>query len=410
MTDHHTLTPSPSSTPTTKGQAPRLPLVVWVLALGTFLMGTTEFVVAGVLPEMASDLGVPLARTGLSITVFAIGMIVGTPTMAALTRRLSRRTTLVSALGVFAAGHLVAALTPSFEVLLGARTITAFATGAFWAIAAVVALEVAGPAAGARALAIVLGGGMLANILGVPAGSLLGQLVGWRGPFWALAALALLASVLVARTVPADQKDRSATSLVREMAAFRSPRLWLVLLTCALTNAGALSIYSFVAPLITERAGSDASAVPLALVAFGAAALLGFLLAGRFGDAHPYAIALTFAIGTLVFAVTLLLVSTDPALAIVAFGALGLTASSANPILVRLAVHFGRDAPTLASAMATSSFNAGTAVGSAVAGITLGTSAGPTGPVIVGIVGAATVLLPLSALAVLHVRTGQIER
>lgn len=407
MTDHRNVTPSSGSAPTDEGQAPRLPLVVWVLALGTFLMGTTEFVVAGVLPEMADDFGIPVARAGLSITVFAIGMIVGTPSMAILTRRFSRRATLVAALAVFALGHLIAALTPSFEVLLGARLLTAFATGAFWAIAAVVALEVAGPRAGARALSIVLGGGMLANILGVPAGSLIGQLVGWRGPFWALAVLAVIVGLFVARTVPADRTDEPASSLRQELSAFRSPRLWLVLLACAFTNGGVLSIYSFVAPLITDRAGLDASAVPLALVSFGVAALVGFLIAGRFGDAHPYTVALTFAAGTVVFAVALLLLSTDPVFVIVAFAALGLTGSSANPILVRLAVDFGRDAPTLTSAMATSTFNAGTAAGTAAAGIALQGALEPTGPIIVGISGATLALVPLVALAVLHQRPPQ---
>jgi predicted MFS family arabinose efflux permease len=129
-----------------------LPLVVYVLALGTFLMGTTEFMAAGLLPEIAGDLGVSVGRAGLSITVFAVGMIVGAPLVSMLTLRLPKRVTLIVALGLFAAGHVVAAVGPSFAVLLAARFVSALATGAFWAVANVVAAHIAGPGSSSRAL------------------------------------------------------------------------------------------------------------------------------------------------------------------------------------------------------------------------------------------------------------------
>src|SRR3954451_25476064 len=159
----------------------RLPFAIYVLTAGTFLMGTTQFVVAGLLPEVAADFGISVAQAGLAITVFAVGMIVGAPSMALLTLRLPRRLTLALALLVFAAGHIIVAVTHSFAIMLAARCLTAFATGAFWAVAAVVAARIAGPAASSRALGIVLSGGMLANVLGVPIGAFGGQLVGWRG-------------------------------------------------------------------------------------------------------------------------------------------------------------------------------------------------------------------------------------
>ncbi|WP_243769766.1 MFS transporter [Amycolatopsis acidicola] len=150
----------------------RLPWLTYVLGAGTFLMGTTEFVIAGLLPELAHDLGVSVAHAGLLITAFALGMIVGPPTMAVATRRLPHRRTLVLALLAFAATHVVVALGSSFTVLLVARFLSALATGAFWAVAAVVATRAVGPAAGSRALGVVLGGGMLANVVGVPLGAL----------------------------------------------------------------------------------------------------------------------------------------------------------------------------------------------------------------------------------------------
>lgn len=214
-----------------------LPLVIYVLTAGTFLMGTTEFVVAGLLPEIAADFGRSIAQAGLAITVFALGMIIGAPSMALLTLRLPRRLTLTLALLVFAAGHVIVALTTSFTIMLAARCLTAFATGAFWAVAAVVAARIVGPAASSRALGIVLGGGMLANVLGVPIGALAGQLVGWRGAFWGLAVLALLAAITVARTVPADHAHQPTPSVRAEVAGLRSGRLWLTLATCAAVNA-----------------------------------------------------------------------------------------------------------------------------------------------------------------------------
>ena len=162
----------------------RLPLVAYVLALGTFLMGTTEFVVAGLLPEIASDVHVTVARAGLLITVFAVGMIVDAPLTAMLTLRLPKRWTLLLALGIFAAGHVIVALASCFALIVAARFLTALATGAFWAVGNVVATRAAGPAASSRALGTVGAGAMLANVVGVPLAAFAGQLMGWRGPFW----------------------------------------------------------------------------------------------------------------------------------------------------------------------------------------------------------------------------------
>src|SRR3954464_5710107 len=203
----------------------RLPLVIYVLALGTFLMGTTEFVVAGLLPAIAGDLHVSVAQAGLLITVFAVGMIVGAPLMTMLTLRLPARLTLMLALGVFAAGHVIVAVGSSFALLLAARFLTALATGAFWAVANVVAVRSAGPAASSRALGVVGSGAMLANVVGVPLGAVAGQLVGWRGPFWALAALAVASIALISRSVPHDGPDREVVSIRSELSAPRSRRL-----------------------------------------------------------------------------------------------------------------------------------------------------------------------------------------
>lgn len=393
------------------GQPPaRLPLVVHVLALGTFLMGTTEFVVAGLLPEIAGDVQVSVAQAGLLITVFALGMIIGAPLMAMLTLRLPRRLTLILALGIFAAGHIVVAVGSSFGLLLAARFLTALATGAFWAVANVVAARVAGPAASSRALGVVGAGAMLANVVGVPLGAFAGQVMGWRGPFWALAALGAAAIVLIARHVPHDEPGQAAVSVRSELSALRSGRLWLVLAACATTTGGVLSTYSYISPLLTDRAGLASGLVPLVLVGFGMGALAGFLVGGRLGDHRPYATTITAAATTTVLLLMLWLLSQSAAVTIVLVALLGLFGLGANPVLISLGVRFAGTAPTLGSALTVSAFNLGTAAGSWIAGQALDSSLGATGPAAVGSAIATLTLIPTIGIALIQRRRADSAR
>jgi DHA1 family inner membrane transport protein len=397
------MTTSPSTTAPAPAPAPtraRLPFVSVVLAVGTFLMATSEFVVAGLLPEMARDFHIGVPHAGLSITVFALGMIIGSPTMVLLTLRLPRRSTLTLALIVFAVGHIVAALSGVFAVLLAARFLTAVATGAFWAVSTLVAAETAGPGASSRAVGVVGAGGMLANVVGVPLGAVAGQLVGWRGPFWALAALAALAAVVIARLVPRDHHSRETPTVRGELVALRSGGMWLTLASCAFVSGGVLTVFSYISPLLTDRTGLAESAVPGALVLFGITALAGTLIGGRLGDVRPFPTALIAATVTLLTVVGLGFVSTMPAPTLILFAVLGLTGLSANPILGLAAIRFGGAAPTLASALTPSAFNLGTAIGT---GITSAALLGPLddlAPIVVGGVSALLALLALVALTV----------
>ncbi|MEU6914291.1 MFS transporter [Streptomyces olindensis] len=397
---------APAGTRAHDGERPptRLPLVVHVLALGTFLMGTTEFVVAGLLPEIARDVEVGVGRAGLLITVFAVGMIVGAPLMAMLTLRLPRRLTLVLALGVFAAGHVVVALGSSFALLLAARFLTALATGAFWAVANVVAARAAGPAASSRALGVVGAGAMLANVVGVPLGAFAGQLMGWRGPFWALAVLGAAAMGLIARHVPRDADGDQAVSLRSELSALRSKRLWLVLAACTTTTGGVLSTYTYIAPLLTGATGLAAGLVPLVLVGFGAGALAGFLLGGRLGDHRPHLTTIVAPAVTTVLLLAICLLAGHAAPTVTMITLLGLFGLGANPVLISLGVRFAGEAPTLGSALTVSGFNLGTAVGSWIAGLAIDSSLGVTGPAAVGTVIAALTLIPAVTIALVRRR------
>ncbi|MFF7565732.1 MFS transporter [Streptomyces pseudovenezuelae] len=386
----------PSVSGTTPG---KLPLVVWVLAAGTFLMGTTEFVVAGLLPELAGDLGVSVSHAGLLITAFAIGMIIGAPTMAMATLRLPQRRTLVLALSVFCLGHLAAALSTSFTIVLAARVVTALATGAFWSVGFVVATTAAGAHNATRATGVMIGGLTLANVVGVPVGSFAGQFTGWRGPFWALAVLSGLAAVFIGRFIPA-REQRVEVSLRAEVRALRQGRLWLALGAAMLIMGGVLATYTYVTPLLTDRAGIPAGAVPLVLIAFGVGALAGTTTGGRLGDRRPMVTTITAAAAGSLVLLLMIPLSGNPVTATLLVFLMGLTGFTVNPVVTALAMRFAGDAPTLTSALTTSAFNTGIAAGSAIAGTALDSSLGLTGPPLVGTVIAALTLLPLIALAV----------
>ncbi|MFB6508298.1 MFS transporter [Streptomyces sp. NPDC002466] len=390
--------PSAAST-----RAGKLPFVVWVLAAGTFLMGTTEFVIAGLLPEIASDLGTSAPHAGLLITAFAIGMIVGSPVMALATLRLPRRLTLVAALAVFALGHVVTALSSSFTVVLAARGVTALATGAFWTVGFVIVTAAAGPARATRAVGVMMGGLTLANVIGVPIGSFVGQYTGWRGPFWALAFLAGLAAVFVGRFISRTEQ-RAGISVRAEVRALRQGRLWLALAAAVLIMGGVLATYTYITPLLTDRAGVPAGAVPLVLIVFGLGALGGTAIGGRLGDCRPMATTLTAATVTALALFLLIPLSTGPVTSVALVFLMALAGFTVNPVVTSLAVRFAGDAPTLTSALTTSAYNTGIAAGSALAGTAMNTSLGLTGPALVGAVSAALTLLPLIALALTGTR------
>lgn len=379
----------------------RLPRVVYVLAAGTFMLGTSEFMIAGLLPETAAAMRVSVARAGLLITVFAVGMISGSPVVALGTRRIQKRKTLVAALAVFAAGHVLAALSGSFALLLAARFVTALATGAFWSVAAVVATRTAGPQASARALAVVMGGLTLANVIGVPAGAAVGHLVGWRGPFWALAVLSAVGALVTGRLVPADEEPPEQHRIAGEFMALRQIRVWLALASAMLIMGGVIGTYTYITPLLTHRAGIPLADVPLVLIGFGAGALAGTLLGGRFGDQRPLTTAITASVATTIVLALLALLSRNPAVAVTLVSLMALTGFAVNPIVTSLAVGFAGNAPTLTSALAVCWFNMGNAGGAAIAGAALGTSLHQAGPAAVGTVIAGLTLVPLAALALL---------
>jgi predicted MFS family arabinose efflux permease len=376
-----------------------LPRVVRLLALGTFLMCTTEFMIAGLLPQMAADFGVRPSQIGLLITAFAIGMIVGAPVMAVVTLRLPKRITLVLALAIFAAGHVIAALSDSFALLVVARVLTAVVTGAFWSVASVVATDAAGPAASSRALGVMGSGVALATVVGVPLGSLAGSQLGWRGAFWGIAAMAVVAAAVIGRSVPADAPG-APVSVRSELRALRSARLWLVLAATVLVMGGCMGTFSFISPLLTVRSGIPLGTVPLVFVCFGVGSMIGTNVVGRLADRRPVATFIACGAGAGSVLVLLIPLSAHPASAVMIITLLGVATMAIPPVATGLSVRLAGSAPTLAAALTVSAFNGGIAAGSSIGGHTLDTPLGVTGPAMVGAVMVALGLVPLVALAV----------
>lgn len=385
----------------------RLPLVVYILAAGTFLMLTTEFIIAGILPEMSADLGIGLGQTGSLITVFAVGMIIGAPLMSLLTLRISKKLTLVTALIIFVFGHVAVALGSNLLMLSVARFITAIATGAFWAVAAVVGAKASGPILASRAVGVVAAGGSLATVLGVPIGALIAQQVGWRGTFWALAAAAIIALVFIIKLVAADAPETGSSSLLDELSDLKSGRLWLVLAACVTTTGGVLAAYSYISPTLQDYSGVSASLVPVVLTIYGLGSFIGTLLGGRWGGDHPSL--LTIGVPAVTTGILLLFTvfGENSWIAVALVALLGLFGLSANSVLIHLAVKYSGRAETMGSALSVASFNTGTAIGTSIAGASLNSSLGMIGPSVVGTVIVALTLIPTIMLAVLNKRTAQ---
>ncbi len=231
-----------------------MPTALLVLALSAFAIGTTEFVIMGLLPEVAADLGVSIPGAGWLVTGYALGVAIGAPIMAMATARLPRRKALLVLMGVFIFGNLLCAIAANYGLLMLARVITALCHGAFFGIGSVVAASLVPANRKASAVALMFTGLTLANVLGVPLGTALGQVAGWRSTFWAVTLIGIAALIGLWRVLP-RQHDEEATDIRAEFAALRGAGLWLALSTTVLFSAAVFCIFTYVAPLLGEVTG-----------------------------------------------------------------------------------------------------------------------------------------------------------
>ncbi|MEU8222394.1 Cmx/CmrA family chloramphenicol efflux MFS transporter [Kribbella sp. NPDC048915] len=354
-----------------------MPIAVYVLGLSIFAQGTSELMLAGLLPELAADLHVSIPRAGLLISAFAVGMLVGAPVLAVVTLTWSRRTALLLFLALFAATHVVGALTSSYAVLLATRIVGAFVYAGFWSVAAVTVVALVPATSRGRAMSIVTGGLTIATIVGLPLGTVLGQRLGWQSAFWTVAGLCVLAMVGVLATLPGRRPAPGSTPrLADEIRVLRNARLWLAFGTTALVTATILVVFSYLAPLLTDAAGLPAAAVPAVLALYGVGSFIGITIGGRFADATPFRTLFISIVGLIALSAALAVTTTLPVVVVVVTGLLGGFGFAANPALNARVFSLAGSAPTLATATNFSAFNVGITAGPWLGGLAIDAGAG----------------------------------
>ncbi|MDQ0509953.1 MFS transporter [Ancylobacter amanitiformis] len=349
----------------------QLPLLA--LAMASFGIGTTEFVIMGLLPEVAADLHVSIPAAGLLVTGYALGVVVGAPIMAIITNSLPRKATLIGLASMFVVGNFLCAIAPDYWFLMAARVVTAFCHGAFFGIGAVVAANLVPPNQRASAIALMFAGLTLANVLGVPLGTALGQAFGWRSTFWAVVAIGILAVSAIALWVPRDI-PHAAGNIIREFGVLRRPQVLLTMTLSVLASASLFTVLTYIAPLLRDVTGLAPHTVTYVLLLFGVGITIGNILGGRLADWRLMPSLMGIFIGLAVILVTLVFASPHAALTVATVFVWGiLVFAVVAPIQVRV-VDAAIGAPNLASTLNQGAFNLGNAAGAWIGGasITLG--------------------------------------
>jgi DHA1 family inner membrane transport protein len=385
------MTPASSSPVAATG---RMPVGVYALTAGAFGIGTTEFVIMGLLMQVAADLQVSIAAAGLLISGYALGVFAGAPVLTALTGRLPRKAVLVGLMVVFTLGNLACALAPNYTVLMIARVLTSLAHGTFFGVGAVVAISLVSEDRKASAISIMFTGLTVATLLGVPAGAWLGLHYGWRATFWAVAAIGLVAIAVIAIGVPKDRGEAAPSSLRSEFRVVSRPSVLLGLLMTVLGFGGMFTVYTFIQPLLTQVTGfADAAVSPILLV-FGLGMIVGNLVGGRFAD-RGLATALVGTLLSLALTMALMTFALQHKAAMVLFvGLLGATAFATVAPLQLWVLRRAQGAQSLASSLNIGAFNLGNAFGAWLGGMVIAHGAGLPALTWVG------ALVPASALLV----------
>ncbi|CAL9588078.1 Inner membrane transport protein YdhP [Actinosynnema sp. ALI-1.44] len=354
-----------------------MPLALVALAIGAFGIGTTEFVIVGLLPQVAADLQVSIPAAGLLVSGYALSVVVGAPLITALGSRVPRKRLLVGLMVLFILGNLLCAVADSYPLLMVGRVVAALCHGAFFGVGAVVASGLVAPDRQARAIALMFTGLTMANVLGVPMGTALGQEFGWRSTFWAVTALGVVGLVGILVLVPPQP---ASDGLRGELEVFRRPGVWLALGTTALGFGAVFASFTYIAPMMTEVAGFSPGAVTWLLVLFGAGLCVGNVLGGRAADRSLmpslYAILAVLAVVLAVFVFT----ARSQVLGAVTIGLLGVAGFATVAPLQSRVLQQAEGAPALASAANIAAFNLGNAAGAWLGGVAIDAGFGYTAP------------------------------
>ncbi|GIG03202.1 MFS transporter [Catellatospora citrea] len=377
-----------------------MPLALLALAIGAFGIGTTEFVIMGLLPQVSRDFGVTIPTGGLLVTGYALGVVAGAPLMTALGTKIPRKRMLMILMGLFVAGNILSALAPTFTVMLIGRVLASLAHGAFFGIGSVVAADLVAKDKKAGAISMMFTGLTVANVIGVPLGTLVGQTAGWRVTFAIVAAIGLIGLAGVARLVP-DLPKPQGVRLRHELAVFKNVQVLLAMAMTVLGFGGVFAAITYIAPMMTHVAGFTDGSVTWLLVLFGLGMVAGNLLGGKFADRALMPMLYT-SLGSLAIVLSLFAYTAHhksaAAVTITLIGALGF---ATVPPLQKRVLDQAYDAPTLASAVNIGAFNLGNALAAWLGGLVIDAGLGYTAPNWVGATLAASAL----ALAVLSAGT-----
>ncbi|MBL8579493.1 MAG: MFS transporter [Mesorhizobium sp.] len=344
-----------------------MPIQIYALTAAAFAIGTTEFVIMGLLPEIAADLQVSIPSAGLLVAGYALGVVVGAPILTLGTLRFERKSLLLSLMGLFIAGNVIAAIAPSYEILMIARVVAALCHGTFFGVGAVVAASLVPSDRQASAIALMFTGLALANILGVPGGTAIGQMFGWRATFWCVSAIGAAAAIAIAFLIRPMQAPPTA-GIASEFVALRSASLWLALGTTVFGFGGVFVILTFIAPILRDATGMSPDTVAIALLVFGAGLTLGNPVGGRLADRAlmPSLIAILAVLSALqlVFGWAMF----HLAATYVFLFCWGVAAFATIAPLQTRVVHASPAAPALASSLNIAAFNLGNACGAFIGG------------------------------------------
>ncbi|WP_042393567.1 MFS transporter [Streptacidiphilus carbonis] len=368
-----------------------MPLALLALAIGAFGIGTTEFVVMGLLPQIGDSFGVAVPTAGLLVTGYALGVVAGAPLMTVLGTRIPRKRMLMLLMGLFVIGNTVSALAPSFGVMLAGRIVASLAHGAFFGIGSVVAADLVAPQKKAGAIAMMFTGLTVANVVGVPLGTLVGQHLGWRATFLFIAGLGVLGLLGVARLIP-EQARSGEVRLRHELAVLRNPQVLLAMAMTVLGFGGVFAAITYVAPMMTEVAGFADASVTWLMALFGLGMVAGNLVGGRYADRSLMRM-LYVALGALAVVLALFTVTAhDEVTATVTVFLIGALGFATVPPLQKWVLDQAAGAPTLASALNIGAFNLGNALAAWAGGLAISGGLGYTAPNWVGAAFAAAAL------------------
>nr|WP_232915879.1 MULTISPECIES: MFS transporter [Pseudomonas] len=337
------------------------------MALSAFAIGTTEFVIMGLLPDVAADLGVSIPGAGWLVTGYALGVAVGAPFMAMATAKLPRKAALVTLMGIFIIGNLLCALASDYNVLMFARVVTALCHGAFFGIGSVVAAGLVPANRRASAVALMFTGLTLANVLGVPLGTALGQYAGWRSTFWAVTVIGVIALIGLIRFLPTNRNEEK-LDMRAELGALRGAGIWLSLTMTALFSASMFTLFTYIAPLLGEVTGVSPNGVTWTLLLIGLGLTAGNVIGGKMADRRLSSTLIGVFVSMAVISTVLSWTSTALIPTEITLFLWAVAAFAAVPALQINVVTFGKAAPNLVSTLNIGAFNVGNALGAWVGG------------------------------------------